>query len=296
MMKSREFKLTHIIIGVSVLAVLALVAGIFSAYQADHQKPIIPDNIDTTDSVVTTGGDEASVAEKPDIVEETPPAQIPSISYPGDLIDLTRWKITIPLDNDGNGTADEIKFPAIKTYSSEYFRLNDAKNAVVFKAHAGGATTKNSKYPRSELREMNQNGSEAAWSSFKGTHTMTLSTSATHLPATKSEMVLAQIHDEEDDIVMVRLERNHLFVEADGKEIGDLETNYTLGTRFTVVIEASNGRIKISYNGVQKVDYEYSGTGNYFKAGCYTQSNTSKGDTPESYGEATLYSISVSHT
>jgi len=35
--------------------------------------------------------------------------------------------------------------------------------------------------------------------------------------------------------------------------------------------------------------------GCYFKAGCYTQSNTDKGDTPKSCGEVVMYGLEVTH-
>ena len=43
------------------------------------------------------------------------------------------------------------------------------------------------------------------------------------------------------------------------------------------------------------MDWEVDTTGCYFKAGCYTQSNESKGDKPESYGEVVIYKLVVEH-
>jgi hypothetical protein len=76
---------------------------------------------------------------------------------------------------------------------------------VVFTADAGGVTTKNSTYPRSELREMN--GDEmASWSNRTGTHTLSVRQAVTELPKAKPELVTAQIHDAESDVMEVRLE------------------------------------------------------------------------------------------
>lgn len=36
--------------------------------------------------------------------------------------------------------------------------------------------------------------------------------------------------------------------------------------------------------------------GCYFRAGCYTQSNTKKGDSPDSYGEVVIHELKVTHT
>ncbi len=232
-------------------------------------------------------------------VEIKPQPVRPVINAPSQLIDLSNWYVTLPTDNDGNGRADEIHQPSLAGFSvAHYFMLNDARNGIIFQAHAGGATTSGSHYPRSELREMADNGTvKAAWSNTSGSHSMTVTEAITHLPSAKPEVVAAQIHDANDDVIMIRLEGRRLFVESDdGKNSGDLDTAYTLGTTFTVRILAENGHIYVSYNGVAKVDLARSGSGFYFKAGCYTQSNTTKGDSGDAYGQVIMYGLSVTHS
>lgn len=216
--------------------------------------------------------------------------------YPATKLDLTNWKITLPVDKDRNNAADEVKQPQLHTLSyPPYFMLTP--DGVAFRAYADGATTDNSGYPRSELREMTDGGQKkASWSSTEGSHSMTIEEAVTHLPDVKHEVVAGQIHDASDDIIMIRLEGTHLFVEANGKNIGDLNPNYSLGKKFVVKITAENGKINVFYDNVQKVTYDKSGTGYYFKAGCYTQTNTSRGDPASSYGEVVIYDLEVSHT
>lgn len=217
---------------------------------------------------------------------------------PSSLLDLTNWKLTLPVKSAHGDNPDEIKQPELDRFSlSPYFVLNDAKSGVIFRANTGGATTSNSAYPRSELREMASAGTAlATWSSTVGTHTMTVQEAITHLPVVKPQVVAGQIHDASDDVVMVRLEGRHLFVEHNGTNLGDLDANYQLGTIFTVKIEVSGGHVRVSYNGVQEVDYAEAGSGWYFKAGCYTQSNVGKGDAASAYGEVVIYGLSVTHT
>ncbi len=221
-------------------------------------------------------------------------------SYPAERLDLTNWKITLPIADPTKSAFSplEVLQPRLATYSHPiHFHLTAAKDAVVFQAHAGGVTTSNSGYPRSELREMANDGKDnASWSTTTGTHTMTITQTITHLPEVKPHVVAGQIHDSGDDVIMVRLERNKLFVEGGGRDLGTLETNYQLGTRFTVKIVATGGRIRVSYNDVQKVDLAASiSSGCYFKAGAYTQSNTSKGDLPTAYGEVIIHDLKVMH-
>ncbi|HEV7453888.1 MAG TPA: polysaccharide lyase family 7 protein [Candidatus Saccharimonadales bacterium] len=225
------------------------------------------------------------------------PAPAPPQPTPSSVLGLTGWRLTLPVDTAHNGSPDEIDQPELAGFvSSPYFELTPAKNGVIFQANAGGATTKNSGYPRSELREMTANGAtEASWSNATGTHTMVVREAITHLPAVKPEVVAAQIHNASDDVIMVKLSGNHLFVEANSKNIGDLDTNYALGTVYTIRIVAGNGRIQAYYNDVLKADYAKSGSGLYFKAGCYTQSNVSKGDAPDAFAQVIIYSVQVSH-
>lgn len=225
----------------------------------------------------------------------TPPA---IVWVPARVLNLTNWRLALPVDTAHGGSPDQIDQPELNGFTlSPYFQLNGDKSGVVFQAHAGGATTKNSSYPRSELREMTNNGaSMASWSNTSGMHTMIVRQAITHLPVAKPEVVAGQIHDADDDVVMIRLSGQRLFVQADGDDWGTLDPAYSLGTTFTVKVEASDGHIRIYYNGEQKVDKVQSGSGWYFKAGCYTQSNTTKGDTANAYGEVVIYSLQVAHS
>ena len=75
-----------------------------------------------------------------------------------------------------------------------------------------------------------------------------------------------------------------------------LTSNYQLGTIFTCKMVASGGRITYYYND-QLVNYSQtkSVSGCYFKSGCYTQSNTSKGDSSSAYGEVIVYELTITH-
>ena len=91
-------------------------------------------------------------------------------------------------------------------------------------------TTSGSSYPRTELREMN-GAKLAAWSNTQGTHTLTVRQAVTALPAAKPDVVTAQIHDAEDDVMEVRLESGKLIAQYnDGRTDVTLDPRYTLGT------------------------------------------------------------------
>ncbi len=263
-------------------------------------RPVSQGKTEDTPSKPQPAKPNPPVAQAP--LPKTPPVASPILppphSLPAGILDLTNWMLALPVDTAIGSNPDHIMQPQLAQFAlNPYFHVNEAKNGVVFQAHAGGATTKNSSYPRSELREMTNSGkTKANWSNSSGTHTMFVRQAITHLPAAKPEVVAGQIHDDSDDVIMIRLEGSHLFVEGDGDNLGDLDTQYSLGSVFTVNIEASAGRIKVWYNGVLKVDYTKSSSGLYFKAGCYTQSNTKKGDSASAYGEVIIYDLKVSHS
>ena len=216
---------------------------------------------------------------------------------PSEVLDLSYWKITMPYTDEKNGKAKEIKHPEFLSFEKvDNFFVNQSADGVVFRAHCTNATTKSSKYPRCELREMKSGGKEkASWSTSEGSHTLTLTQAITAVPPVKKHVVCAQIHDADDDLMMVRLEGKKLFVERNKIADVPLDNNYKLGTKFKIKIQAADKQVKVWYNGDLKMDWKVSAKGCYFKAGCYTQSNPSKGDKPESYGEVLIYDLKVDH-
>jgi poly(beta-D-mannuronate) lyase len=222
--------------------------------------------------------------------------RIPRLStdIPAGIINLTNWKLTLPAGDD---EAAEITQPELTRFRDpRYFYVDPIGDGVVFRAPVGGATTGNSEYPRSELREMTAGGKkQASWSGESGTHVMTINQSITALPSGKPEVVAGQIHDDEDDVVMVRLHGTKLFVESDGRQVGVLDPAYRLGTRFTVQLVATPGQIRVTYNGIKTVGLERDGSDYYFKAGCYTQANEDNSD-EGSYGEVVIHALTVQHS
>ena len=127
------------------------------------------------------------------------PTRPPSeVGYPADVLDLMNWKLTLPVDGDGDDRADEIRQPCLAVpcydpkrkmydnpefkvpFSSVWFHVTDDRDGVVFRAPVNGATTSGSDNARSELRELapaDEDGDEveARWSNEgSAVHTMEL--------------------------------------------------------------------------------------------------------------------------
>ena len=73
---------------------------------------------------------------------------------PAERFDLSEWKITLPIDEDGNGKVDEISVKDIQTFQHEDFFYIDDEGNMVFAAPNKALTTQNSSNTRSELRHM----------------------------------------------------------------------------------------------------------------------------------------------
>jgi hypothetical protein len=222
-----------------------------------------------------------------------------NVTVPAQVIDLSVWKITLPIPGSSTTSPREVLQPELATFSiSPHFQVTSAQDGVQFRAHAGGTTTSGSSYPRSELREMKPGGTvKADWATTSGLHVMTVTQAITHTPTVKPHVVAGQIHDANDDVIMIRLEGKRLFVEGSGADLGVLADNYVLGTFFTVRIEASNGSIRVFYEDLSraKVEVRRAATGCYFKAGAYTQSNTRRGDGADAFGQVIIRRLSVEH-
>nr|WP_322685055.1 polysaccharide lyase family 7 protein [Nostoc sp. DedQUE07]MDZ8131179.1 polysaccharide lyase family 7 protein [Nostoc sp. DedQUE07] len=216
---------------------------------------------------------------------------------PADVLDLSKWKITLPISLNSppnSNKATEIKQPQLKTYSnSEYFRLNAAKNGVLLKAIAGGArTSTNTAYARSELREMQGDGTEsAAWNCKNTDRGMYLEQTLLHTTTKKPEATIAQIHDSKNDLMMVKYFGPSF---ANGStDIGKLEarfnndtttklldSTYKIGDPMTIDIAVtSGGNVNVTYKNLRSGVTNSTGTVKltgiigscYFKAGIYIQ-------------------------
>lgn len=191
----------------------------------------------------------------------------------------------------------EILQPQLATYSlPPWFMLNANKDAVVFSADWDGATTPNSDNPRSELREMVNNGNSLAnWDGGSGRHQMDVDIRVTRLEG-GNDVVLAQIHGGDDDVSVFRLFSNgQLWItngdNPNGKQIASGYVPGPTAPRMKLGFDVLAGKIRYKYNG-NVVPYELPiGSGNYFKTGCYLQvQNNSGGATTE------LYSVRVVHS
>lgn len=80
--------------------------------------------------------------------------QVETLNVPASKFDLSKWKITVPTDNDNNGKVDEVSQADIQGFSHpDYFYLDEDGN-MVFATPNKAFTTPNSTNTRSELHQL----------------------------------------------------------------------------------------------------------------------------------------------
>ncbi len=166
---------------------------------------------------------------------------------------------------------------------------------LVFFAPATGATTKNSSFTRSELRETNAAGKLKNWNPYVGTHVLE-GQAAVRTVASGKRVTLAQIHAIDNTNppikLMYRTDRQggpQLYAEyraTKGSKFVShkLLENLPLGGKFSYRISVTNGNAEVvAESGGRKnvlqfvVDGTWSANPFYFKAGAYNTGTDATG-------------------
>lgn len=219
---------------------------------------------------------------------------------PAQALDLKNWKLQTPRGAAGGGIV-EIKQPRLATYSEPpHFVSRGCGAGIAFRAPVNGAHTSGSHFARTELREMSNGGrTNAAWSSTVGTHTFTETIAFTALPKGKPDVVGAQIHNASEDISLLKVRGNRLFVTDAGRGVEKLvDDDYRLGEKIDMKWVVSGGVTKAYVNGVQQLSFTRNYSGAYFKAGAYPQADcsTAKPCDESNYGATEITKLAVSHS
>lgn len=218
-------------------------------------------------------------------------------------IDLSAFKLQT-LDDAGK----LLEVPAealVAGYRQKLFYPDAADGALVLLAPSDGGVTKNTHYPRTELR---QTGQGADWPlSDPRRHVMHVQAKVVEVAEKKPQVIIGQIHGSEQYSELLKLRWTGYrpstgFVEARFKtnEPTPREFGVVLAERlslgdlldFTICMQA--GRIEVELNG-QRATHTYtpeargSSDRYYFKAGNYFQYN----DRPPVTGQTRMYALSV---
>ena len=225
---------------------------------------------------------------------------------PGGNFDLSLWQLQEPVGSAGSPTT--IAPGALAGgFHDSYFFTDPVDGAMTFWDPESGVTTADSSYPRSELREMNADGSPANWP-VAGTNTLAATVAVTEVP---DHVCIGQIHIGtaiEAGLAVSTKPLLELYYYATGAiELGVEDdptggqtthaiANVPLGTRFSYTIQLTgDGAITLVVDGATStftMPAAFNGYGEYFKAGDYDQS---AGADATVGATVKLYALSVSH-
>ncbi len=224
---------------------------------------------------------------------------------PGGNFDLSVWSLQLPIGSPGSPTTiSPAQLKGATGYSNpSYFWTDKNDGSMTFWAPEKGVTTPNSNYARSELREMNANGSAADWA-LAGSHKLSANL---RIPAVTRNVTVGQIHlgtggsstkpllelyYKPSGDISVGIENSP----AGGQTLHSI-TNVPLGTRWSYTVAVSGGNtIKLTVNGAT-TSYPIPSSFNpyhmYFKAGSYNQSSS---DSTANGAKVKFYSLTVAHS
>ena len=207
---------------------------------------------------------------------------------PGGNFDLSHWELQEPVGlPKAPTTIGSAALVGPNGFQDDYFFTDKTDGAMTFWAPENGVTTPNSRYLRSELRELNADGTKANWS-IKGTHTLSATLAVTRVP---NHVCVGQIHCGKP--IQSGLEPTtrpllELYYYANGDiklgiedspaggQTSHVITNVQLGRKFSYTIRLTGeGAIELVLNGTTHtftMPTSFAGYGEYFKAGNYNQS------------------------
>lgn len=202
------------------------------------------------------------------------------------MIDLSTWNLSIPVGSP----AKTIDTPVLaKGYKDQYFHADSG--TLFFWAPVTGTTTKSAKYPRSELRETNADGSLRNWKYTAADNYLRASITVNKVPST-GKIVIGQIHQYDSNDPLIKLEYQYKTSSKTGNIVAKLRsspsqddptviqigTGVKLNTKFEYTIHLDkNGNLTVNaanYQWSTKLNSAWKTKNLYFKAGVYVQDNT----------------------
>ncbi|MCT9089062.1 polysaccharide lyase family 7 protein [Streptomyces sp. ASQP_92] len=224
-------------------------------------------------------------------------------SAPGGSFDLSVWELQEPVGSPGSPTTiSSSRLQGANGFQDSYFYTDTRDGAMTFWAPEKGVTTPNSHYARSELREMNRDGSPANWS-LGGTHKL----SATlRVVSVTSSVCVGQIHlgtggSSTKPLLELYYHANGDIVlgtenSPSGGQTSHAVGHVPVGRTWSYTIGVSSGHtIDLTVDGSTThypIPSSFNSYRQYFKAGSYNQSSsnsTTKG------ARVAFYKLTVAH-
>jgi hypothetical protein len=223
---------------------------------------------------------------------------------PGGNFNLSVWSLQLPTGSPGSpDTIAPAQLKGANGYTNPSFFWTDSNDgSMTFWAPEKGVTTPNSSYARSELREMNANGSAANWT-LAGNHTLRAQlrvVSVTRNVAVgqvklgtggTSTKPLAELYYRPNGDILLGTQNSP---DASGQTLHTVG-NVALGVKWTYVLNVNGNTITLTINGTRTsytVPAAFNPYRQYFKAGSYNQSSS---ESTTNGAKVKFYGLTVQH-
>jgi hypothetical protein len=217
-------------------------------------------------------------------------ADAPAAPTPAALMDLSGWKLNLPIDaNGGTGGADGVQYTARTVlpqelaagFTDEFFQV-DAQGRILFTAPANGAVTTpgvGSDHTRSELREFHRNGD--AKGDWTGSGALSATCEVQQVASASKNAVIGQLRSETHVFaqMLYRVATQDVAVDVYQSDIDGSRHAATVllpafapGQPIAYTMSLAGGVLTASANGVSRqftVDSTWTSAPLYFKVGAY---------------------------
>jgi hypothetical protein len=218
---------------------------------------------------------------------------------PGGNFNLSVWELQLPIGSPGDPTTiPPSELEGANGYTNPaYFWTDKNDGSMTFWDPESGVTTPDSNYPRTELRQMNSNGTAANWS-LTGDHTLSADLRVVSVTSNvcvgqvhlgtggTSTKPLAELYYHSDGDIYLGTENS-----PSGGQTLHYITNVALGVQWTYALNVNDDTLNLTVNG-SKTSYpvpsSFDAYDQYFKAGQTASSSTTNG------AKVKFYSLTVS--
>ncbi len=223
---------------------------------------------------------------------------------PGGNFNLSIWELQLPIGSPGSPTTiPPSQLQGANGYRNpSYFWTDKNDGSMTFWDPESGVTTPNSSFARTELREMNGNGTAADWT-LAGNHTLS---AELRVVSVTSNVCVGQVHlgsggtSTKPLLELYYHSNGNIYLGTENSPSGGQTlhyiTNVALGVHWTYVINVNGNTINLTVNGIKtsySIPTSFNAYHQYFKAGDYNQSSSSS---TSNGAKVKFYSLTVSHS
>lgn len=252
---------------------------------------------------VVVGASSTTASATPAAAAHAAHGKLSTTVAPGGNFNLSVWELQEPVGSPGSPrTIPSSQLQGAKGYQDSYFYTDPHDGAMTFWAPEKGVTTPNSNYARSELREMNSDGSDAEWH-LAGSHQLQ---ATLRVVSVTDHVCVGQIHlgtggsSTKPLVELYYYANGNIVLGTENSPSGGQTThqiaNVPVGKQWSYTIAVTGGNtVVLTVNGKTTryaIPSSFDAYNMYFKAGSYNQSSsnsTTRG------ARVAFYALTVHH-